>query len=354
MSNDRKDRDRPDLTLEMVRRKFPEARESWGKNGIEYNTHCPFPHQKGGIWKFYINSESGTYYCQDCGRSGSSWDSFFNSMVAGKFGHLHFVRDRKVEVPRDYRQFFAASSKGEKWGSKGNVLAPGKTVGLEELGDGHPAWEFLVGRGLDPSEFADPDHPFHALYCTKGQVEVLKGQARSEARIVYPVISSGDVIGWTARLIEKTSGRRRWVWDGVRWSETQRLESGQWSDHVVPKWLHLPSMPKAQILYNLDEARHYGDVVAAEGPFDVHKIGEFAVGYFGEFPSKHQTSILKTHFERIIWMPDRSVDLGSRRAKDFIASVSDSCRLDVLQITEYADPGDCPREFIHQKLSEIL
>lgn len=348
------------LNLEIVRRKFPEAREVIGKNGVEFNTDCPFPHQKGGTYKFYINAETGTYYCQDCRRSGSAWTSFFESVLASRFGHLHILRDDPgTDRVQDHRQFFAAGSHGERWGKDGRVFAPGKTVSLSTLGAGHPAWDYLISRGLSPDEFANPDHAFHALYCIKGQVEVLKGEAKSQARIVYPVCDlQGEPVGWTARLIDKMEGEgdgaRRFVWDGRHWNETFRMLSGKWSDHHIPKWLHLPSMPKSQILYNLDQAQHFLEVVAVEGIFDVHKIGAFAVGYFGDTPSRHQISILKTYFDRVIWMPDRGVDLTSPRAMEFMQSIREACRLDVVQGELYGDPGAAPRAYNLEQIRRAI
>lgn len=334
---------------------------SHGKNGVEFNTHCPFGHKKGGVYKLYINRDTGTYYCQDCKAKGSAWEKFFESITASRYGHLQLVRDREPANAGHYQgQFVAGTGRGIKWGDKRKILAPGQTVELSELSAQHPAVQYLLERGLDPHEFADPAHPFHALYCTKGQVEVLKGRCKAEARIIFPVVVHGEAVGWTARVIDRVDRdadgvpRRRWVWDGRDWRETLRLENGKWSDFEVPKWFHLPSMPKSSILYNFDQASRYDIGVIAEGPFDIHKIGLFGAGYFGELPSRHQRRLIKNTWEEIVWIPDEGVDMESDAARICLAELREACRVHVHKLTGFSDPGDAPREEIRRQIGNVL
>jgi hypothetical protein len=343
------------LTIEIVRRVFPEVRDSWGKNGKEFNAHCPFGHNKGGFYKLYINADSGTYYCQDCKAHGNAWEKFFESIISSKYGHLRLLRDRDL-VPADYRpnRFFASDGAGLRWGEKNPILAPGQTVSLSELSDQHPAFQYLLRRGFNPAEFANPDHPFHALYCTKGQVEVLKGRCRAEARIIFPVVCGGEPVGWTARLIDRVEGegdaKRRFVWDGRDWHETHRLANGKWSDFEVPKWFHLPSMPKSSLLYNFDQASKYDVGVIAEGPFDIHKIGLFAAGYFGDVPSRHQRRLIMNTWSEVIWIPDAGVDMEKEGVRICLAELREACRVHVFKLNGFDDPGESPREQIWSQI----
>jgi hypothetical protein len=344
------------LTIEIVRRVFPEVRESWGKNGKEYNVHCPFNHQKGGIYKLYINSDTGVYHCQDCKAKGNAWEKFFESIVASKYGHLRLLRDRDI-APRNYtaRQFFARDGSAIRWGEKRPILAPGSTVELAELSAQHPAYEYLLRRGMDPGEFANPGHPFHALYCTKGQIEVLSGRCKAEARIIYPVFDNDEPGGWTARLIDRIDADgRRHVWNGRDWLETLRLDNGKWSDFEVPKWFHLPSMPKSSLLYNFDQAKTYDVGILTEGPFDVHKVGPFGVGYFGDVPSRHQRRLIMNRWDEVVWIPDAGVDMEREAVQICLAELREACRVHVVKLEGFDDPGAAPREHIWSRIGGIL
>ena len=347
------------LTTEIVRRLFPEVRESWGKNGKEFNVHCPFGHKKGGLYKLYINASTGTYYCQDCKSKGSAWEKFFESIISSRYGHLRLLRDRDV-VPMDSPgRFFARDGSGIRWGERNPILAPGQTVELADLSDQHPAFQYLLQRGLDPGEFANPDHPFRGLYCTKGQVEVLSGRCKVEARIIFPVYSGGEPVGWTARLIDRIehgeNGEvRRFVWDGRDWNQTLRLENGKWSDFEIPKWFHLPSMAKSSILYNLDHASSYDVGVIVEGPFDVHKVGPFAAGYFGEVPSRHQRRLIMNNWSEVVWIPDSGVDMEKEGVQVCLAELREACTVHVFKLDGFDDPGDAPREQIWNQIRERI
>jgi hypothetical protein len=337
------------LNLRIVASVFPEARETSGKNGIEYNTDCPFPHSKGGRYKFYINRETGTYYCQDCGATGSAWEGFFDQM-AGKYGHLQLVRDK----PDPVRRGFWDSGKGIRWG-KNKIMAPGKTEPLRSLPRDHPAYVYLRDeRRMIESEFASETHPFAALYCSEGQVAVMGGECSSTGRIIYPVVFDGEIAGWTARKIERQiSPELKITWDGKDWHEVGRVGK-KWADHRIPKWMHLPSMPKSSMLYNWDEARKFDVLVLVEGPFDVHKTGLYAAGYFGERPSVHQVKLIKNSFSRVIWIPDRSVDLEGKAFRAVAGSLSEACQLTIAKLADYDDPGEAPRRAIRNHIQRIL
>lgn len=344
------------LTIEIVRRVFPEARESFGKNGKEFNVHCPFGHTKGGVYKLYINQGTGSFYCQDCKKKGSAWESFFESITSSKYGHLRLVRDR-VETPMSPGggRFFAKGGQGIRWGEKKSIMAPGETVELSELPHDHPAYLYWSSRGYAPDEFANPGHPFHALYCTKGQVEVLGGKCKAEARIVFPVISRGEPVGWTARLIDRVDlDGRRFVWNGVDWVETPRLANGKWSDFEIPKWFHLPSMPKSTLLYNLDEASKYDVGVIVEGVGDVHKVGPYAAGYFGEVPSRHQRRLIMNTWKEVVWIPDTPVDMDKPVVLHCLRELREACNVHVMKMRGFEDPGSAPRKKIQEQIRDCL
>jgi len=342
------------LTVEIVQRVFPEARETYGRNGSEFVVHCPFPHQKGGRYKLYIN-EGGAFHCQDCSRSGDAWASFFDGIVSRRYGHLHLVRDRTEPQGQHRSGFIASQGKSQRW-ADGKILAPGRTIPLHDLPRGHPAYEYLeVHRGMDPDEFASEDHPFAALYCAEGQFELMNGELKTEGRIVFPVMQGGEPVGWTARRIERdlVQGETKEVWDGKKWNLIEKSgEGGRWGDHHIPKWFHLPSMRKSTLLYNLDSASEFDTVVISEGVFDVHKIGPFSVAYFGEVPSGHQIRILKNRFETVVWVPDSGVDMKKRSIEDAMKSIMESCRLIVRKLPGREDPGQ--KEVTRSEIKKFL
>jgi len=330
------------LTFELVSRVFPEARETFGRNGAEFLVHCPFPHRKGGRLKLYIN-EGGAYYCQDCGATGSAWESFFDRVVAKRYGHLHLVRDRQEPAGRT-SGFRASRGKSVRWGG-GGVLAPGKTVLLADLDEDHPAHYYLrEERGLDPGEFASRTHPFAALYCLKSQFDLMDGDLTATGRVIHPVIQGGEPVGWTSRRIERNDGpesTEKEVWNGDDWIPVARDPvTGKWADYAIPKWFHLPSMRKSTILYNMDEASEFDVVVMSEGVYDVQKFGLFGVGYFGEVPSPRQINLIKNRFDRVIWVPDDGVDLSKRSFFAAVESISEACHLTVAKLPGRGDPGE--------------
>ncbi len=58
-----------DSILSIYQKYLPNLKPSYLKN--EYRTNCPFPDHSDSTPSFFVNSESGQYYCFGCGRGGN-------------------------------------------------------------------------------------------------------------------------------------------------------------------------------------------------------------------------------------------------------------------------------------------
>mgnify|MGYP006054232845 FL=1 len=106
--------------------------------------------------------------------------------------------------------------------------------------------------------------------------------------------------------------------------------------------------------YNGAEAKKFDTLVLVEGPFDVHKTGLCAAGYFGERPSVHQVKLIKNSFDRVLWIPDRGIDLEGKAFLRVVDSISEACRLTIKKLEDYDDPGAATRWDISNHIRKML
>ncbi|NLF67447.1 MAG: hypothetical protein GX575_00185 [Candidatus Anammoximicrobium sp.] len=140
----------------------------------------------------------------------------------------------------------------------GPCLPPGDLVPLADLPDTHPAVGYLLLRGFDRQTF----RRFDLSFCEQAENRAVTG------RIVIPIDFRGVRIGWQARLTHTPAGSH------------------------VPKYLTMFGLPKAQILYNFDHARHMPYLVLVEGVTSVWRLGDVAVAALGKDLSEQQARLL--------------------------------------------------------------
>jgi DNA primase len=83
----------------------------------------------------------------------------------------------------------------------------------------------------------------------------LENKKLHEPRIVIPIFRGGLLVGWQARDVTGSS---------------------------PIKYLTTPGWKKTEVLYNMDVAKWYSDVVLVEGPTDVWRVGDNAMALMGK------------------------------------------------------------------------
>lgn len=96
---------------------------------------------------------------------------------------------------------------------------------------------------------------------------------RMAGRLIIPIYKDHICVGWQARI-------------------PYDLEKSAMKASGEVKYYTCPTMPKSQVLYNYDVARHYPFIVVAEGVTDVWAIGPYGVATLGSSLSWHQKSML--------------------------------------------------------------
>ncbi|GIW89730.1 MAG: hypothetical protein KatS3mg109_0162 [Pirellulaceae bacterium] len=83
------------------------------------------------------------------------------------------------------------------------VTLPGKCIPLTQLSPGHPAVDYLIGRGIDPHKAA---HVAGALYVEQGYY-----WASMSNRLLIPFYRGTTLIGWTARQLEDDGSGKKYL-----------------------------------------------------------------------------------------------------------------------------------------------
>src|SRR5262249_8114013 len=138
---------------------------------------------------------------------------------------------------------------------------PGRLVPLAQLPGGHPACQYVRGRGYDP---ADLYARYKVCFCPEARPRL----PLVTGRLVIPVFRGGRPAGWQARCLGRPPGKH------------------------VPKYFTAPGMARGQLLYNFDVARRHAYVVVVEGACDAWRYGPEAVALLGNRASHVQAQLL--------------------------------------------------------------
>lgn len=334
------------FTLELVQKRFPEARESFGGFGKCFRVHCTRFHRSGGFYEMEIQASNGWFRCHNCGYKGWAKDEWFSREI-NDFHHLWFEREQERRLQALANKATVRRS-GVMWGDSLIVEAPGEMVPFATLPDEHPAVEYLRNRRFDIEEIKAFE-PVRALYyCTRGY-EVQQGLGSTTGRIIFPVYKDGIIQGWQARQVEREDKEKgeRFVWNGYTWRQFHRTENGRWEDHYVGKYLFNSKIPRYSLLYNWDVARTYPVVAVVEGPLDQLAVGPACVATFGKSVTMEQIRMIKNidTWQKVFYIRDPEVDTTTTTYRNMIAEMSG---LDLYQIVipGNRDPGETPRDEI--------
>ena len=332
------------IDKDLILKEFPEARESDSSGHLEYYVHCRKAHKKGGLYKMSINSETGVYYCHDCGATGNVENDYLD--ITNQFLSYAIERDDVAHKKRERKDL-------KDWDN--GIPTPGTLIKMFDLDDEHPAIVYLAKRGITKDVMAT----YGLLYCEAGQFRFSGGLGTTSGRIVFPVYMSGVLTGWQARVVETTTPKgRRAVWHGEKegWIYPIKNDDESWSDCAVPKYYTCPGMKRYSALFGFDRAISQGRdlVVVVEGPIDCLKVGQKAICTFGSKITNQQIRIIKSNWDKhIVWILDQDIDTDSKWFKGVEAEMSEGVEsLYWMKLKTAKDPGDLTQDEIWKEIND--
>lgn len=335
------------ISIEEIRSEFPEAREAYGGDHVEYYVHCRKPHKKGGKFKMSINAETGVYYCHDCGASGNALDEY---LLTG-FGLSINNKIHRPDDDTDHHEYDPHRGK-EKWADE--ILSPGTLLDVSNIDEGHPAKVYLAGRGISEEDVAR----YGIKYCASGQFSFCRTGTTS-GRIIFPVWMSGKLISWQARCIDtytKKGNRMVWRGEGLGWMKVGRTESGAWDDVAVPKYYTCPGSNRSKALLGFDVAVACNSdyVVMVEGPVDCIRVGGPCVATLGFKITNQQMRIIKSRWSKVCWILDGDMDTESDWFVGAVSYMSQDCSLSWCKMPGRKDAGEATDEEIERTIKQLL
>lgn len=339
------------LTIQDIRKKFPEARETVRGSGPAFTVNCWKYHKFGGKNEMEIGANDGVFHCHNCGHSGNLYTEFpeFFDPLSELFPDLFVKREAPTAPAANAR----VRRGGIMWTE--DIQAPGEVIPFAKLPDEHVAVEYLRRRGFDIEEMRAYDETRALYYCTRGQISMAEGKGSTTGRIVFPIYMLGRLKGWQARqidyVVEETElTGEKVVWNGDAWQKFKKVD-GHWEDRYVPKYYTCPGMKRSSVLYGFDMARNYQEVAVVEGPLDYHRTGPQCVGTIGKMISRDQVNLMKTYWSRLFYLRDPGVDPEDRAFKQLLMDLA-PVPVYHLCLAGGKDPGATRRESTWQQIAE--
>lgn len=270
-------------------------------DGSELACYCPF-HSNSDTPAFYINKNTGLWICfnPSCGKTGSLRDlmEFFGD-------HGKIVRDYSFD---DIQK---------------NLIYQGDK-------DNESDWESI----LEQIEISYPDERYKVQYLIdRGfSEETLQyfGVAFSSERnrIVIPARNEKHkIVGFIGRAV---------------------------SPDVNPKYLYSKGFPRKSILFNLNNAKKFSNVIIVEGSLDAMKIHQAGfpnvVASLGATITENHMNLLSSYFDSVIIFSDN--DHAGYAMRDEIIK---NCHNIELKIVNFKDPKiKDPGEMTDAQISEHI
>jgi len=262
------------------------------ESGNEITFYCPF-HKNRNTPSFYLNKKTGLWQCfnPSCGEKGN-FKKLYRQITGKSYGREVKLDPSALrnELDRAFRP-----------------IVPEKEITLDSIAldyDSDNIKQVLlpfVERGLSLD--------------TLSHFEV--GFSTGKNRIVIPVRNPQyKVVGLIGRAI---------------------------SNDQEPRYLYNTGFKRAIVLFNIQNAKNYSDVIIVEGSVDAMKVHEAGypnvVASLGAQVSPQQVTMLKKYFDRIIIFSDN--DDAGKAMKGAIIKSCCGKELYAAQIPEgYKDPGE--------------
>lgn len=260
-------------------------------SGDEYVIFCPF-HKNVNTPSFYINSKTGLWQCfnPSCDKKGN-FRQLFRHITGRSFNSS--VKIDPIELQKRIDAGFVEP--------KEDILNL-STVEIDYTSEEQvQRIEPFIKRGLSIN--------------TLKYFEI--GFSNAKSRIVIPVRDHQyKVVGLIGRAIKEDQ---------------------------EPRYLYNKGFKRADVLFNLQNAKHYSDVIVVEGSVDAMKVYEAGfpnvVATLGAQVSPYQASLLRKYFDAIIIFSDN--DSAGDAMRGAIIGLCRGKNIYTTQIPPgYKDPGD--------------
>ena len=199
---------------------------------------------------------------------------------------------------------------------------PGPCLSLHKLKSHHPAIQYLEARGFNPEYI---ESRFDVRLCLDSHYYICRD------RLIIPVYAQDKLMGWQARLV------------------------GDWKKGMAPKYFTFPGMPRRDLIYNFDEARHYKTGIIMEGPIDVWSMGLMGMCTFGStMTSLQQRRFLAVFQERtgvLLYDPEEYEKKSTQKLIRIFRERMPG-RFAPLKLPDGTDPGALGREFLRDFVHE--
>lgn len=272
-------------------------------SGEEYIIFCPF-HKNVNTPSFYINSKTGLWQCfnPSCAKKGNFRQLFRH--VTGRALDSTIKID-PVELQKKIDSGFIQKKEDEEINLATVAINYSDQTSVQRV-------QPFIDRGLSVK--------------TLKHFEI--GFSESKNRIVIPVRNHQyKVVGLIGRAI---------------------------SADQEPRYLYNKGFKRADVLFNIQNAKHHSDVIVVEGSVDAMKIHEAGfpnvVATLGAQVSEYQVKLLKRYFDTIIIFSDN--DLAGNAMRDAIIGLCRGKNIYTAQVSQGCkDPGDMDIKAIQNSIN---
>lgn len=260
-------------------------------DGSEYALYCPF-HNNTDTPAFSINKKTGLWQCfnPSCGKSGS-----INSLAKYLGVDGNYVRDYSIEEIEDSLHV-EAEEEAENWEEAMERIAINYNSREVDKVD------YLIQRGIHSTTLQH----FEVGYSEKKELIVIP--ARDEHY---------QLVGFIGRRI---------------------------NTEIKPKYRYSKGFPRKDILFNLNNAKHYDSVIIVEGSLDAMKIHQAGfpnvVATLGANVTNEHVSLLNSYFNEIIIFHDNDEPGEAMRRRIYSQCPRKEIRLVEYESDDVKDAGD--------------
>lgn len=270
--------------------------------GQEFTIYCPF-HKNLHTPSFYINYKTGLWQCfnPSCGKKGNFRQLY--RQITGKALATNSRIDA-VSLKNELERSLSYKDKDD------DIVLD--TIQIDYDDD-------------EQKSYLMPLHERGLSYDTLMRFEI--GFSKTKNRIVIPVRNQQyKVVGLIGRAIESSQ---------------------------EPRYLYNKGFKRADVLFNIQNAKNYSEVIVVEGSVDAMKVHEAGfpnvVATLGAQVSKNQITLIKKYFDKVIIFSDND-DAGNAMRDAII----DLCRGKEIYTAKISDGLKDPAEMQVQDIIDSI